>query len=611
MSLVPMLKATLVARREDADPVLEALQDAGLLHIVPVRVPESLAAELELLPPRELTERTDGTGYIYEELETRRHALANVAPSPARLQVTDKSMPEVLEAVDALLAKRTLAEQELVECEASIAALEPWGDIDFDDVAALRTKGVDITFALYTKDDWDTRASKYMHAVAREDDSRVWVVLFHPEAEGGAAVQLPEERLSRLVARREELTSLIAEVNRELGRYAHYEPTLRRMMDALKDRAALLEAIDNGVLAGPLFAIEGFVPKEASEDLRRALAPFEVVLRLQDPADDEEVPVQLRNNRLLRSFEAVVHQFSGVSYREKDYTWAVGILFIVFGSLCLLDAGYGVLLFLTGLGVHAKLKSPFGQVFMITGVFAVLLGILSGSLFGFTLGSDFLVGYQPLLTLATDPYSCFLFSLVVGIVAMLFSYATAIWQRGFKTSATGSLLLVLAVVSAVFGNMANEYVLTVVNAWQPPSAELLALTKEWGTNIAVVLGVLAFVSWLAFPDPVFGESARIGNILWTLYSGPSGLLQDVLSHMRLFGIALSGAIMMLVVNQVGGQMPLPVTIVFAVVGHTFVFLLSLLSLYIHTNRLIFLEYGSKCIDGGQLTYSPLRRRSLA
>ena len=42
-----------------------------------------------------------------------------------------------------------------------------------------------------------------------------------------------------------------------------------------------------------------------------------------------------------------------------------------------------------------------------------------------------------------------------------------------------------------------------------------------------------------------------GNVLWTLYSGTTGFLQDVLSHMRLFGIALSGSIMALVVNEYG------------------------------------------------------------
>ena len=86
-------------------------------------------------------------------------------------------------------------------------------------------------------------------------------------------------------------------------------------------------------------------------------------------------------------------------------------------------------------------------------------------------------------------------------------------------------------------------------------------------------------------------------------------MQDILSHMRLFGIALSGAILALVVNKIANMLPLAATILFAIVGHIFVFLLALLSLYIHTNRLIFLEFGSKSITGGHYLYSPFRRSS--
>jgi V/A-type H+-transporting ATPase subunit I len=125
--------------------------------------------------------------------------------------------------------------------------------------------------------------------------------------------------------------------------------------------------------------------------------------------------------------------------------------------------------------------------------------------------------------------------------------------------------------------------------------------------VGVVLAVAALIAWLLFPEPVFGASARLPNIGWTLYSGVTGLIQDILSHMRLFGIALSGSILAMVVNQIGGQLPLLLTVGFAIVGHIFVYALALLSLYIHANRLIFLEIGSKCIDGGHLYYQPLQR----
>jgi V/A-type H+-transporting ATPase subunit I len=120
---------------------------------------------------------------------------------------------------------------------------------------------------------------------------------------------------------------------------------------------------------------------------------------------------------------------------------------------------------------------------------------------------------------------------------------------------------------------------------------------------------LSILSWLLFPEAVFGKERRIANILWMLYAGPLGLIQDVLSHMRLFGIALSGAILALVINTMCGLLPAPFGLMFAPFGHLIIFLLSLLSLYIHTNRLIFLEFGTKCMSGGHHYFNPFARRT--
>ena len=63
----------------------------------------------------------------------------------------------------------------------------------------------------------------------------------------------------------------------------------------------------------------------------------------------------------------------------------------------------------------------------------------------------------------------------------------------------------------------------------------------------------------------------------------------------------------MVINNISLQLPLAATVLFAIIGHFAVYVLALLSLYIHTNRLIFLEFGSKCMDGGQKWYAPLSR----
>jgi vacuolar-type H+-ATPase subunit I/STV1 len=123
------------------------------------------------------------------------------------------------------------------------------------------------------------------------------------------------------------------------------------------------------------------------------------------------------------------------------------------------------------------------------------------------------------------------------------------------------------------------------------------------TVIFTLISIMSCGLWILYPIIIF--DTKIPNIIWTLYSGITGVIQDILSHMRLFGISLSGAILASVVNEISCLFPLYIQIPFCIILHIAIFLMSLLSSYVHTNRLIFYEFGSKCINGGQHYYSPL------
>jgi V/A-type H+-transporting ATPase subunit I len=607
MSQVPMVQCTMVGRREDAEEIVEALQESGVVHIAPIALPEDEEHTQGAAPPVDSTD----TRAVNERLERRLRALNHVAPAPARLQIKELTYDDVSDELDALMARQEKHESRADALEGQIDVLAPWGEFNPEDIAKLQEAGVQVDFIELSEDEFHSIPRGTAYAGSTRSGGIIRAIFFDaPEGTPGARVEVPRASLEALRAEREGELRKVRECHREMGRFHHFAPLIATRIHSLKDRLAVLDALDAAVSTGPLFALEGFLPRDQVVDLEQAIEPFAAVLRVRDAVvEDERVPVKLKNIPLLSGFESIVESFSGIRYGEKDFTWAVGILFIMFGSLCLLDAGYGLMLFIAGLVLRVQGNKSFGNVFAITGVISVVIGLLVGQFFGLVVGQHVMLDQAPPLTLAQKPYDAFIFSLVVGMVALTFSYSTAIWQRGFKTHATGALLLVLAAMAAVYANMAAEYLHTILGNWQTPSAAQLANAKTWGNNVAMGLGGLSVLAWLAFPEPVFGEKARAGNIIWTLYSGTTGFVQDVLSHMRLFGIALSGSIMALVVNDIGSQFPLPVTALFAVFGHFFVFLLALLSLYIHTNRLIFLEWGSKCIDGGTNFYRPLRRSS--
>lgn len=608
MSQVPMVQSVIVGRQEDAEALVEALQEVGILHVTPISLPSLDDDGLTL--GATASPDAPNVRVIYGRLQERLDALRSVAPAPARLQIRDLTYMQVGAEIDTLIRRRAALQREVEQLEAQRDSLVPWGDFDIDDLRALEHAGVKVTFVEMSDDEWRRLDPGVAHALASVRNGVRYVVLFDPTDDvPGNLVGAPQTSLHDVKQRLDAAQAGVRQVQRELGRFAHYAPLISERIQALRDRMAVLDALDGAVSAGPLFALEGFLPREQVVDLQQALEPFACALQIKDAiAFDARVPVKLRNSSLFSGFESIVAAFSGMRYGEKDFTWAVGLLFVAFGALCLLDAGYGLMLAILGLVLRFRGAKAMGNVFAFTGLVSVVIGMLAGQFFGLIVGQTVMLDERPLLTLSSEPYHAFLFSLFVGMIALAFSYSMAIWQRGIRNEATGALMLVLGSLFAVYANMATEFVHTLLS--EAPTAEGIASAKLWGNRAAATSFGLALLAWVAFPGPVFGEKARIGNVLWTLYSGTTGFVQDVLSHMRLFGIALSGGIMALVVNEMAARLPLPVTALFAVVGHFFVFLLSLLSLYIHTNRLIFLEWGSKCIDGGSNFYSPLRRSSV-
>lgn len=609
MSQVLMVQCTIVARQTEAEAVLEALQEVGIVHVSAIKLPslEEEGLTQGATPSPDAGEvRT-----IYGRLQTRLDALKSVAPAPARLQSRDQTYLEVGAAIDRLIEERSRLERQIEQLDAQRDLVAPWGDFRVEDVNALERAGLRVVFMAMSDVEWLGLDKSVHHAVASVRGGVRHVVVFDPpEAVEGGVMEKPRMSLADATQRLADAQAGLRAVRRELGRFAHFAPLIGERIQALRDRIDVLSALDGAVSSGPLFALEGFLPRDEVVDLQQAVAPFACVVHVKDAVPfDERVPVKLSNGAFVSGFESIVGAFSGMRYGEKDFTWAVGLLFVVFGSLCLLDGGYGLMLAILGLVLRSRGAEAMGNVFALTGLVSVVVGMMAGQFFGLVVGKTVMLDSRPLLTLSSEPYHAFLFSLFVGIIALAFSYSMAIWQRGLRTEATGALLLVLATLSAVYANMAAEWLHTLFLG-EAPEAAALANAQIWGNRVAAGFAASALWGWIAFPGPVFGEDARFGNVLWTVYSGATGFVQDVLSHMRLFGIALSGGIMALVVNEIAARFPLPATALFAVVGHFFVFLLSLLSLYIHTNRLIFLEWGSKCIDGGSNMYAPLRRSSV-
>ena len=106
---------------------------------------------------------------------------------------------------------------------------------------------------------------------------------------------------------------------------------------------------------------------------------------------------------------------------------------------------------------------------------------------------------------------------------------------------------------------------------------------------------------------------RLGLGLWSIY-GLTGLIGDLLSYARLFGLGIATGAVAAVMNQLakmvleaaGPIAGIPLAIIVILVGHSFNLALSILGSTVHSARLHFVEAFKSFFEGGGVEYKPFK-----
>jgi V/A-type H+-transporting ATPase subunit I len=296
--------------------------------------------------------------------------------------------------------------------------------------------------------------------------------------------------------------------------------------------------------------------------------------------------------------------FSLPDYHELDLTVFFAPFFMMFFGFCLGDAGYG-LLFLIGAGLY-KFKAPedfkpYLSLVQILGLATIIFGTISGTFFGINLIQADIPMLDNVRNLFLNPDKMFYLAIVLGALQIIFGLfikaGNQTKQYGFSyaLSTIGWLIVLLGSVIYVL--------LTKTGVIQPNQSILYAI---------ISLGVF-FI--LFFSDPGVNVFSRIGKGVWDIYSTVTGIFGDLLSYIRLFALGLSSGILGFVINDIGLQIlgsskilgPV-FFVVFLILGHTLIILISSLGSFVHPMRLTFVEfYKNAGFKGGGGEYKPFSK----
>ena len=516
---------------------------------------------------------------------------------------------KVLERYDIIYADKVVQEQVLQALNRDRAQLLPWGDFEPSKVERLKEAGYKIQFYSCPlrafRDEW---VDKYGVIEILRDKQKVnFVTVTHTDVDvdiDAEQVHLPQESLSSIEAEIAQTTAGLEAFPVKLAQLAgEGVPVLEKAISELESKIdfSRVKLTGEKLAADRLLLLEGWVPAAKVDDTCKALDMKGVFYDVSYPTPDDDIPIQLSNNRFARLFEPLTKLYMLPTYQELDLTLFFAPFFMLFFGLCLGDIGYGLLM-IVALPIFTKLFQLINPNFskwlvVLFGASTMLCGLLSGTFFGFNIYDMDIPFIQTMKgILYTDNSTMFTVSLCIGVVQILFGMGIKAVnlsiQCGFKyaLSTIGWLILLITVgVSAIAG-------------------------LDFGSPVIMGIIIVAAILIFLLNSPGKNPLLNIGLGLWDTYNMATGLLGDVLSYVRLFALGLSGGILANVFNSMAiGMKPdnpvagfIVMVLIFAI-GHALNIFMNILGAIVHPMRLTFVEFFKNSgYTGGGTEYRPFR-----
>ncbi|MCS6770843.1 MAG: hypothetical protein NZ740_02315 [Kiritimatiellae bacterium] len=365
-----MKSVTLLCLAKDREATLAALRDLGILHLHPVRTPES----------RDLDQARARLAHITRALE--------VLPPKGDRPPSGAPPEQVVEKIWSLVGSLRDMAEELEELRQERRRIEPFGSFDPSVVIELGRRNIFIRLYQMQPDREPPDLPNAVVRVLHRDKSGVYfaVISREPVAVDAQEVRLPELSLNEIDRRIRDLEGRLASLQEALKEHAADARAVRELAEEAEDLVRFLEAREGMGSAEPIAFLRGYCPADQVEALRAAAARHGWGLRIRDPEPDEPVPTLIRNPAWVRPIQTVFKAIGIMpGYREIDISAPFLLFFSLFFAMLVGDAGYGALFLALTWLARRKLPSappePF-RLLAVLGSATILWGVLTGTYFG-------------------------------------------------------------------------------------------------------------------------------------------------------------------------------------------------------------------------------------
>ncbi len=618
--IVPMKKVSLIVIESEKEKALKKLRKIGLLHIEMTEAASSRLSQLK----EKISELESGIFTVAEK----------VNKNTDKKSVTAEEALEIANKITLLSDEKKNLRAEASAYQSELERLKSWGEIDTDELSSLAENGIGLTLCEMPAKEYAKLENTEKLLILSRDKKNVRFLVVNLTEESSSLfdsyrVQLPEMPTAEIKQKVDDILKRIQAIEYEIASYAVYAEGMKKAVSDLQKDAEFetyatgmaKEALgENGEKQIAVAYFKGYIPTEDLDKLKSTAKENAWGLLAEDPAEEDNVPTKLKNNKFVSLIYPLTDFLGTVpGYFEYDISaWFLGFMLIFFGII-FGDGGYGLLICAAAAALIIKAKAskkvvpPAYLLVALLGGATILWGTLTCTWFGMPpemlpewlrnislpiisnvyserIWYPFWTNGEVGLTTAQN-LQIFCFSLALVQLTVAHIKGAVRNRKSLKVLGDiGSILQLLGIFYVVLSLVVNGEVF---------GLGLVVYGIPVGTLSIALVGIGFAMSFIfanyegSIKDSVLSSLKNIVSVLL----GVVNVFSDIVSYIRLWAVGLAGAAISATVNELAGPMfGKLVFVIFAVIllvfGHGLNMILNVLSVIVHGVRLNTLEFSS-------------------